>query len=442
MSRLLKRAAILLAGLLIVVVGLAVWFIWTADARLKRQLAAIRAAGDPVTLADLARKPIPPETNAATYLHRAEAGVGAIADAIERSADARDYFYPPPNSAMNGAVTFPMPAKVRRTVRAAFDAQPNVIGFLKQAAECPDYDAKLDYTLTAENFVDRGLDAVQKNRNFARVLRCHAYLLADEGRHDDAVRSTVVLLKLARHFDRNPTLVNYLVTLACRGMALESANAAMQSGPVAKGTRDELDAELAVQERMEGYAWALKSERALAVDQIDALMGGKSMIFFPGGAKNEKSECLDMMQDGITAASEDFASRDGGKNAATHQQHLWNGGGTLARVSFATIEVSHQATKRTQAMIRCLRLLNALQRHATAGSNEVPKLSEIGLPAATILDPFTDGPLHVKKTPRGWLIYSVGKNVRDDGGKIDDPENGDVGIGPPPAAKSRESAKK
>ena len=32
----------------------------TTDARLERQLAAIRDAGDPLTLADLARKPIPP----------------------------------------------------------------------------------------------------------------------------------------------------------------------------------------------------------------------------------------------------------------------------------------------------------------------------------------------------------------------------------------------
>ena len=49
------------------------WFVWTTDRRLEGQLAAIRAAGEPLTLADLARKPIPPEQNAATYLRRAEA---------------------------------------------------------------------------------------------------------------------------------------------------------------------------------------------------------------------------------------------------------------------------------------------------------------------------------------------------------------------------------
>ena len=79
-------------------------------------------------------------------------------------------------------------------------------------------------------------------------------------------------------------------------------------------------------------------------------------------------------------------------------------------------------------------MLNALQTHVPAGSNEVPKLTELGLPAETITDPFTGEPLHVKKTPQGWLVYSVGPNFQDDGGKLDDPTNGDIGVGPPPPA--------
>jgi hypothetical protein len=49
--------------------------------------------------------------------------------------------------------------------------------------------------------------------------------------------------------------------------------------------------------------------------------------------------------------------------------------------------------------------------------------------------------LRVKKTPQGWLIYSVGPNLRDDGGKVEYPADGDVGIGPSPAAKPDEPAK-
>jgi hypothetical protein len=92
-------------------------------------------------------------------------------------------------------------------------------------------------------------------------------------------------------------------------------------------------------------------------------------------------------------------------------------------------------------MIRCLRVLNALQRRVTAGSGTVPKLRDLSLPAKTTTDPFIGGPLHVKKTSRGWLIYSVGENMQDDGGKIADPQNGDVGIGPPSATSEDTKAK-
>ena len=41
-----------------------------------------------------------------------------------------------------------------------------------------------------------------------------------------------------------------------------------------------------------------------------------------------------------------------------------------------------------------------------------------------------------QEDPRGWLVYSVGPNFQDDGGKVDDPVHGDVGVGPPsPPAK-------
>jgi hypothetical protein len=101
--------------------------------------------------------------------------------------------------------------------------------------------------------------------------------------------------------------------------------------------------------------------------------------------------------------------------------------------------VAFQAGACARSKIRSLRVLNALQTHLPAASKEVPKLTELGLPAETITDPFTGEPLHVKRSPQGWLIYSVGPNFRDDGGNLQGDltvatptEDTDVGIGPPP----------
>ena len=58
----------------------------------------------------------------------------------------------------------------------------------------------------------------------------------------------------------------------------------------------------------------------------------------------------------------------------------------------------------------------------------VPKLTDLGLPAEATIDPFNGEPLHVKKLPEGWMVYSVGNNRVDDGGTLDGKT--DIGAGP------------
>ena len=83
--------------------------------------------------------------------------------------------------------------------------------------------------------------------------------------------------------------------------------------------------------------------------------------------------------------------------------------------------------ERTGAMSRSLRVLNAIQARSVdakvgAGSQRSRPASE-----ATI-DPFNGQPLHLKKGPEGWMVYSVGPDLKDDGGVLDGKT--DIGAGP------------
>ena len=88
-------------------------------------------------------------------------------------------------------------------------------------------------------------------------------------------------------------------------------------------------------------------------------------------------------------------------------------------------------------MSRSLRVLNAIQTRVPPGSDLVPKLTDLGLPVEATIDPFNGEPLHVKRLPEGWMVYSVGINLVDDGG-IPDGKT-DVGVGP---IRREESPKK
>jgi hypothetical protein len=402
------------------------WFVWTSDARLEAQLAAIRAAGEPLSLAELAREPIPPEQNAATFLRRAKADAEAMLNELWKVYEARQIPGPP------------LSPEEQKTFRAAFDAYPKVIPLLERAAACPDYDAQLDYTLPPREFLERSLDHVGHVRAFCRVLYCRALLLAAEGNRDEAVQTALTIFRLARHFDRYPMIVGYLVAIAVRRYAIDAANEALQSGPVSKEVRDALDAELARQERMEGYAWMIKSERTYGLDSFRTLPGRNFWLVLRGFWNWTESQYLDVMQGFLALAHDASPYRQAFQRIQEIRGKISTSRlGAFVQLIFPAMQAPPEAVTRTRALVRSLRALNALQVRASAGSDEVPKLSELGLSAETTTDPYTGEPLHVKKTPQGWLVYSVGKNFEDDGGKLDDTYT-DVGVGPLPAAAKPE----
>jgi hypothetical protein len=407
-------------------------FVWITGARLERQLAAIREAGDPLSLAELAREPIPPENNAATFLRRADAGVDGIDK--EFSCVQEEYLL----------TACLVSADEQKRIQSALDSYPEVIPLLDRAAACPDCDWQLDYTLSCQEFIeDELLWPVNKNRAAARVLFRRALLLASQGNRDAALRTALAIFRLARHFDRGPMVVSCLVAMAVRGIAIDAANLALQTGPVSKEVRDALDAELAVQERMDAYGWAIKSTRAFELDYLRTLPAGNFWLVKRGLWDCQVSEYLDGMQALLALAedpspycqAEQTIRQTCGEIPPTPNEEAYEQAPFVQKCLGATW-IMHNAVTRTRAQLRSLRVLNALQPRAPAASSEIRRLSELGLPAETTKDPYNGEPLHVKRLPQGWLVYSVGKNFQDDGGKLDDLS--DVGVGPPPAAKPAE----
>jgi len=420
LKKILKWTGVVLGGLVAILLVANAWFVWTTDIRLERQLEEIRKAGDPLSLAELARPPIPPEKNAATFLRRAEADTAAIEKKTMNLREAWGGWYG-------------LPPEEQKAVEAVFAAHPKVIPLLAQAAACPDYDAQLDYTLPPQEFNAQLLDVLINFRSVARVLHSQAKLLMAEGKPDEAVRTALMIFRLSRHFEHSPTLSSYLSALAVRGAAIGCANLVLQSAPVSKEVRDTLDAELALQEHRGGHVWALKSDRAMALDFFRAQPRRNFWLYSRGIWNQRESDYLDMFQTILTMAHTISSYRQVRHAIDTIPWKAWRTS-DIPNASFGALVSNYVPITRTWAMVRCLRVLNALQTRVPTGSDEVPKLSELGLPAETVTDPFTDEPLHVKNTPQGWLVYSVGMNLQDDGGKLDEPETGDVGVGPPPPA--------
>jgi hypothetical protein len=143
----------------------------------------------------------------------------------------------------------------------------------------------------------------------------------------------------------------------------------------------------------------------------------------------QESECLEAMREYVALTRDPRPYRETELALRTAYDRCFEKTGELGKTWLPAATETHASVARVRAYIRCLRVLNSLQTHVPPESNEPPKLTELGLPAETTIDPFTGEPLHVEKAPHGWLIYSVGKNLRDDGGTPGVSSDGDVVVG-------------
>ncbi len=427
LKHVLRWVEIVLAATVAMALIVNTWLVWRSGARLERQLAAIRQVGDPTSLADLKPDALLAAENAATYLHQADPDVSTIHEAMEKLPGV----FPQPDT-----LPQPVTASASHEVKRILQSHPKAIPLLEQAAACRNNDSQLDYALPPLASLTQFLSVTERYAAYVRVLLYgRAMPLLAEGKRDDAVRTIVQTLRLARQVDHNPLLMAYMPMIRVRGRAMDCADAALQAGPLSKQVRDALDAELAIEDRMDGYVWAVRSQRAAFLDEFETIPHRQDWFISRVIWNRQESDCLDALALDLSIALDSRPYRDMARLIAERPRLAWGvGGGMLPEIRVSLLPVAQ-----LRAKIRALRVLNSLQAHLAADGKESPRLSELGLPADAITDPFTGEPLHVKKHAQGWLIYSVGENYQDDGGASNAPHD-DIRAGPlPPAGRPPET---
>jgi hypothetical protein len=416
LKSIVKWIAIAVAALIAILLVLNALFVWSNGTALERKLLELRQAGDPVQLSDLPREPIPPEQNADVYLRRAADDL----DAIQKELLA---LYP-----KTVVPTADVSAPEKEKLRKLFASYPRVMPLLEQAASCSDYDPEIDGSLPPSRFFGPGMERSTKHRLLARVLRARTALLVAEGRIDDAVANSVLMLRLTRHWRREPLLIGYLVTVACEQSAMDGVNQALQGGPVSPPTRQALDGELALHDTMEGLRWALRSERSFSLSSVrEQILIGRTWL--GRGLLNDlELRLIGLFDDYINQAQKPYSEVEASKRSEGIRRGGLNPFGPLVTLLEPSLVAAREPAERVRAMSRCLRVLNALQSRVATTSDQLPKLDDLGLPLETTIDPYNGEPLHLKKSPAGNMVYSVGKNLADDGGKMDG--IADIGAGP------------
>lgn len=424
----LKRVVIALVGLvaiLLIINGLAVWI---TNSQVESRLAAIRATGDPVLWSDFKMKEVPPKENAVTYFNRAKSDAKLLTKELEPIWQSMDDL-----AAIPDVVVVPNEDELK-AIESAFANYPKVIPLLKQAANCPgyfvDFSERLkSHRIDGKDWMDLLCKDTQETRIFARILtRGHFYLLIENKQYDEAVRDNIVLLKFSRLIEQEPTLVNFLIRIALRGMALERLNRILQSQPVSDEVRQELEEELAKADIYRDYLQALKSKRGFNLDYFDKTFG--DMPWYAKVYWNlEKLGVFDASDWAIARATAALPENNPSGETPFYGDDP-EVGGMLAKLVIPAYRAAESAANRVEAQVRAIRILNALGRREDPEKEPLPDLSDLGLPKSATIDPYSGNPLIVKKVDGGWLIYSIGWNRTDDGGDLDEKKRLDIGLQP------------
>ena len=208
---------------------------------------------------------------------------------------------------------------------------------------------------------------------------------------------------------------------------MEGVNQVLRKGPASPAAHERSMRSLPFTTIWRDMSWAGNSERAFSLSSTRE-MPGTGFWLTRGFANDLMLRLSDFYDRFLAESSLPYAVvvSEENRKAATGR---WPEPLSSARVAArACVGGCPRAGRTHRAMSRCLRVLTALQARPPRKGDTAPKLADLGLPAAITTDPFDDQPLHLRQLPEGWIVYSVGGNLVDDGGKLDGKT--DIGAGP------------
>jgi hypothetical protein len=417
----------ILVGVLLLANGIFACF---TRCRLKPRIAPTPAAGDPASITDLAPEPIPADENAAAYLEE-------LAPRLDEFSKEYGRFYKSPLGEAYQAAEDrgepPTPDQIA-AIRAILDKYPDIDQSLAAAAACDQYASLADFTLDHQEFLDEVLNKrIIRLRTATRFLNWRMEVLLAGGQQEQAIEQGIEILRLARLYDHEPTLVNMLVCDAVRGIAAQSLYDALAAGPASPELHAALEQELALHDDPQRMVRALKTERAFAIDFNMGLPSDapkpKEWLFhmFSWTVKRFSIGVLDYFDVEIKAVGRPWLEmhHEVGRRQVPQEP---SGYGVLADLLIPATQAAYDADARTTATLRALRIFNALTQYRDEHGREASGLDDLSLPKEATIDPFSGEPLLLKHTDDGWIIYSVMTNGVDDGGDFKDQK--DWGVAP------------
>jgi hypothetical protein len=400
--------------LLLICVGAFVLFRPNLKSKLQARIDAIRAAGYPVTCAELDKwYTIPENTENAAYTIIDAFSYYKLWDKEESEP------LPVVGQAKLPARTEPMDEEMKALI-AQYVADNN------EAIEMLHAGAAIEHSRYPIDFPD-----LHEIKMAAKLLKLEGILHAENGNGKLTVRSVTSIFGIARSLANGPVIGFQIVHIACRGIATTSIEYCIN--------RVELTDEQLIQlidcvhnaERISDMSFAFVGERCMGLsffkapesmnpDIIDGIPVRPILELYKAAGLVDADAIiyLDLMDEYIKSAQLPLHKRQEAVKAidtrfiSTSKIHilLYAIMPPLSRIT--TIEL------RTIARLQTARVALAIERYRLAAGRLPDALADL-VPAyldSVPMDPFDGDELRYRKLEAGFVVYSIGEDLSDDDG--------------------------
>jgi len=417
-----------------------------AGRRLEAELARLRAEGAPLTLAEAAPPKVPDSQNAAVLYQKAFEQ--AFAGSERRKEKEEEVVAAFLAFAVGRPAHRPRPTLAEvEAMLARHEADFRLLeqGSLRPACRFPvDWDNPNPWEMLFPH-----LGGV---RQATRFLAAKALVDAERGRAGEALNDLAIAIRMSNHISAEPTLIAQLVRVACIGIVSEALPGVLAAVPPTAGESPPSYDLLSKMDLMGPWARAMEGERCCGLAVFDQVRRAKSgdvavAMFSMGGPTSGLGRWLSRLAlthmwpltrvvwAPFLKLDEVYNLRQMERVTALHKQPYRISYADYERLS-KNIEEStpwyavlsgiltpgfDRASAARDKGIACIGLMQAalaLRAYQIEHGSYPASLADLRAAGGWAIpdDPFSGKPFIYRREGAGCLIYSVGENMKDDGG--------------------------
>jgi len=411
------RAWHVVLALVVVLAGLTALHLLRSKRILERRLEALRAAGYPTSLAELAE------------YHKLPAGVPNAADiytqvfaAFMLPPEADPSFWGMAGLPQRGA---PLSEPTARLVSESLAENQQCFALLHQAGEIGQCRYDWDFTKPLPEFTVIG--------DCSRLLQFATLLHAHKGQVEQALACIKDGLRLGESLRRQPLAISQMVRSYNDGKALRALERVLCRVVLTDRQLVELDGMVAAIADNLSLADTMITERGLMLGNCRTAFAARktgpdlraAMLWLPGAKERTLADILDWMGTCIEAAQLSETQRLARFRQIRQEVESLSDLHTIVKGFVPVMSPIVELDLVFRAHLRLVRTALALERYRLATGKLPPDLEALVTRylEQTPIDPFDGQVIRYRRTTPGYILYSIGKDGQDNGGQEQNDNN-------------------